>query len=132
MSWQNESWEEEPSLELTFDDGESLLATPKNTTMYTFLGKTSVGGMDFENSNVNHVFVGVEDEEEGGVVGGIYVFEAFSTGYKDLTDFIIRHDFPMLLNLRDVPVCDLNAYLKEVDRVAQDFATDIPDFVPEN
>lgn len=38
--------------------------THENTTLYTFLGRTAIGDMPFENASANHVFVHLNQGEE--------------------------------------------------------------------
>lgn len=110
-------------LRLNLGDGREFEMRPDNATLYTFLGKTALGGMEFNNESVNHVFL-VTGEEENETVTGTYIF-ATAEVYADLAGFMVENDYPMVLNRRDVPECDMNAYYRMIDQHVA--AEDIPD-----
>lgn len=121
----NMSAEKDPSLPLNLGNGRTLEMTPNNSTMYTFLGKTAVrcGNDEFEidNSTVNHIFVATEENR------GLYFFAHQGEPFNEMSRFMIENSYPMILNSRSVPTCDLQVWLQEVDKEAADFASKIPD-----
>lgn len=123
--------ERDPSLTLNMGDGRKLEATPENTTLYTFLGRTAIGDVLFENSSVNHIYLGTGlDEEER--PKGIYFFEKFSSVHEDIAKFAIEHSFPAILNQRTVPACDMEAYYLHVQQQEAHFAAQLNGVMPED
>lgn len=113
-------------LSLSFGNGSSYELTPENTTLYTFLGKTALETVEIENSVVNHVFVQTSPDEE--TASGMYFFKEFDQDrYDTITRHMVEHSWPMLLNLRVVPECDLRVWKAKSDAEVNEFATKIPD-----
>jgi hypothetical protein len=123
--------EQDPSLTLNMGDGKKLELTPDNTTIYTFLGRTALGDMQFENESANHAFVQTGRNEKD-VPQGMYFFEQFHPVYKDIAAFAMEHCFPQLLNVRRVPECDLKAYHGEIDRQEARFHAQLEGALPED
>jgi hypothetical protein len=115
------SAEQEPSLPLNFSNGEKIDLTYRNTYLYTFLGKTAIGDIAFENSNANHVFIETGKDENNNP-SGVYLFEKFHRVYGQIAEFVVENSLPQILNRRDVPACDLNQYTRASDIEAQKFA----------
>jgi len=113
-------------LRLSIGDEIELDVTPENTTLYTFLGKTMIGDMEFNNSSANHIFIAM-DEDEKGRTRGMYLFEAFHPVYKTVADFAIKHSLPGVVNSREVGQSDLQAYMLQVDKTISEFSIQIPD-----
>lgn len=115
-------------LMLNFGDGREFEMRPDNATLYTFLGETALkGGIKFNNESANHVFLqtGEQDDE---TMTGTYVFST-AESYAPLANFMVEHDYPMVLNRREVPACDMEAYLRMVDQTASN--AEIPDEIPD-
>ena len=121
------------NLTLTFGDGNEFECTPDNTTLFTFLGKTALGGISIDSGRFNHVFfqTGEEDEE---TMTGTYMFrtdrneETFDTVVSHIAEF----DYPMVLNRREVPECDIRAYNNMIKNRAKAELEDLDDFFPES
>ena len=116
-------------LHLRFGEAE-FEAKPENTTLFTFLGKTALRGLEMDNSRFNHIFfqTGTEDET---TISGSYMFrtEENSETFDTIMNFVAGHDYPMVLNRRSVPECDVEAYFRMLDQRAA--AEEIPDTLPE-
>lgn len=123
------SAEKNPNLTLNLQDGRKLEITPDNSMLYTFLGRTVVGDLSIDNSSINHIWVktGVNDQ---GQPLGMYFFEEFSPVYEEVSEHMHLHDYPMSLNQRQVPECDIRAWLGRIDIESERFATQIPDSMP--
>lgn len=112
--------------------GNEFEARPDNTTLFTFLGRSAIRGVEMDHHRLNHVFFQTGEEDEG-TLSGSYVFrtdkneETFDT----IVGHIVEHDYPMMLNRRDVPECDVNAYFNMLDLKATEEAGDLGDFLPE-
>lgn len=103
--------EDEPKLELSVR-GEQFFATRQNTTLFTFYGEIAM---------FNHVFLELQDAEDENQMMGAYVF-CDHAAYQELGNFIVEHNFPMVLNRNDLPECDEQAWRN---------AHPIEDFVPD-
>lgn len=117
--------EDEPSLPLKWGD-RRLEMTPRNSILYTFMGRTAVTSANetFEANNevFNHVWI-VTGENRG-----MYFWaEHDPEEYAQMAHFMVEHSFPMLLNNREVPACDVQAWLDEVDKEVETFVLAIPD-----
>lgn len=121
--------EQDPVLRLSMDNGTKHELTPSNAVLYTFLGKTTIGDIEIDNTLLNHAFYRTSQNEQGQAVG-MYFFR-HHPAYKDIAAHMSENRFPMVLNQREVPACDLNAYFTEVDRMTELFAGSIPDSPPE-
>lgn len=128
--------EQEPPMRITYGEDQELIASPENTVVYTFLGKTALGAMEINNPDVNHVYLKTGEDTED-TTKGMYIFEKFHPDlYAMISDYAIRNAFPQLLNMRHVPECDLRAWMNyrsasdeaEVDK----FVSELPDFLPED
>lgn len=117
--------ENDPSLRLSMDGGMSLELTPDNTTLYTFLGHTVIGDLTVDNATINHVFHRTGQNEQGQAIG-MYFFRTHPA-YRDIAEHLTEYRYPMVLNQRQVPLCDFKAHCEEVDRQAAIFAGEIPD-----
>lgn len=108
--------EDEPVMNLHLPNGE-FTATPKNTSLFTFMGNLA---------SRSHVFLMTSEDEK--VMTGSYIF-ADSPVFDQMFDFMTTQGYPLHLNLREVPQCDEDAYQRYVDqRVASE---EIPDYLPE-
>jgi hypothetical protein len=97
----------EKILELTIE-GREVLAHRFNTRLFTFLGEQAVDGVIEDISAYNHAFVTMEETEEREEYG-YYIFSS-SDAYAQIRDFITEEKFPQLLNIEEVPQCDINAF----------------------
>ena len=80
-------------------NGEKFKPTPENTTLYTFAGQAMF----------NHVFLQLN--KEGEEASGAYVF-APSEAFNALARLVIEKDYPMVLNMLEVPECDEDAFIR--------------------
>lgn len=124
------SSEQEPTLNLNMGEERHEL-TGLNTTLYTFMGRTAIGDLVFDNSSVNHVFVQL-GENERHQPRGMYFFERFHPVYQDIAKFAIEHSFPIVGNQRRVPECDLKAYMSHVDAEQEKFHATLEGVFPED
>lgn len=122
--------EQEPYFNLDMGNGEKVRCDAENTTLYTFIGKTAIGDIIFDNSALNHVYVELEETDEDNNLLGMYFFERFHNLYQQMAEFIGQNEFPMVLNSREVLECDLRAYMRQVDIEVQKFSSKIPDSLP--
>lgn len=123
--------EQDPSIRLNMPDGKSMEANYRNTTLFTFLGKTAIGDLVFDNESANHVFIQTGRNEKDQPTG-MYFFEKFHPVYADIAKFAIEHSFPANLNHRIVPACDLRAYMGEVERAEAQFHAQLEGVMPED
>lgn len=107
--------EDLPTITLHMETGE-FVASPINTTLFTFLGRLAI---------YNHIFVQTGDEDDR-VMVGTYVFSTHSV-YQDIVNFMVEEDFPMMLNRLEVPDCDVNAYNRMIEQHMGDVGDTIPD-----
>lgn len=122
--------DQEPTLRLNLGEDREFEMRPTNATLFTFLGKTAMHGIMFDNSNVDHVFLQTGNEDER-TMTGTYLFKT-SGSYEAIAAFMIENQYPLILNRRDVPGCDMNAYLRMVDQHAASEAEELDDFFPED
>lgn len=122
--------EDSPYLNLNLGDGRKIKLTRDVGAVYTFAGQTAIGDMMFDNGNADHIFIQTGQEEE--TPCGLYVFRAFNPQYLPMLNFMADNMFPMMLNLRTVPLCDMEAYMREVDRTTATFTAGVPDFLPDD
>jgi hypothetical protein len=117
------------NLELRLGD-EDFEATPFNTTLFTFLGRAALNGIEIDLSRFNHVFLqrGEVDEQ---TMSGSYIFrtERNSEVFDAIVSHIVEHNYPMILNRRDVPDCDVDAYNRTLDQIAA--SEEVGDFIPD-
>jgi hypothetical protein len=112
--------------------GKDFEATPYNATFFTFLGKTVLeSGDTIENSSRNHVFLetGEPRMNETGqeVQTGTYIFTPHTV--QALGSIMLNNGFPAILNKREIPRCDEDAYQQYIAQ--QVSADEIPDNFPE-
>lgn len=122
--------DQNPSLNIVLGDGQRVPMNRDTATLYTFAGQTVIDDLVLDNANLDHIFVRLDPEVE--VATGIYIFKAFQKQFGSLAAFMATHRFPMVLHAREIPACDLTAYMREVDRTTTSFASDIPDSLPED
>lgn len=122
--------EDDPFVNINMGDGTRHRLDRASATLYTFAGHTVLGEALFDNTNLNHIFLQTSDEMETTSLG-LYIFRAFRPQYEQLAYYMREHEFPMVLNLRKVPECDLRAYFNQAEETADRFATEIPDFPDE-
>ena len=123
--------EKDPSLTLNMSDGRKMELTHRNTTLYTFLGRTAIGDVAFENSSVNHVFIrtGLNEQQQP---QGMYFFEKFHPVYRDIAKFVLDKNLPSILNMHTVPECDMKAYMVEIDKEEAKFHAKLEGVLPED
>lgn len=86
-----------PALELTMN-GEKIIATPENTTLFAFIGELAV---------YDHVFIAYTEEESS--MTGAYLFKNQEV-WHDLVDFMVTNEYPQHVCLREVAQCDVDAF----------------------
>lgn len=123
--------EQDPALTLNMGDGSKMELNHRNTTLYTFLGRTAIRDIVFENSSANHVFVrtGVNEQEQP---RGMYFFEKFHPVYKDIAKFVLEKELPSIQNMHTVPECDMKAYMGQVDKEEAKFHATLAGVLPED
>lgn len=93
--------EDDPRVRLNFADGSEFWATRENATLFTFIG---LGRAAF-----NHIFLERQSADEEGKVTGSYIFST-NNAFKDLSEYMIKNNYPMHLNQTEVPACDVDAW----------------------
>lgn len=104
-------------------NGEPILLTRHNTTLYTFFGRVILEEMEMDAANFNHVFVQLGEPNEEGAIPGGFIFQN-NPGYRKVSSFILKHNFPANLNSMLIPQSDIDAWNR------QSFG-DLPDSLPE-
>lgn len=122
--------EQEPTLNLNMGE-ERFELTRRNTTLYTFLGRTAIGDVAFDNASANHIFFYMGQNEQDQPTG-MYFFERFHPIYQDIAEFAIEHSFPIVGNQLRVPECDLKAYMSHVDAEQERFHSALEGVMPED
>jgi len=118
--------EKDPSFKIKLPSGRKLDFRPENSALYTFLGETVIGYLTIDNTSVNHAWITLKQRE--GRAKGMYFFEEFDQDfYKKISDHMLEHKYPMFVNQRVVPECDLAVWLSRVDEEAEKFGSEIPD-----
>lgn len=110
---------ENDELRIELVDGGEIIARRDNTRLYTFIGNAATR---------NHVFIatGVSEENENLAIG-TYIF-GHNEAYAPVVEWIIEHEFPMLLNESEVQDCDEDAFQKSLDTLDGAFDDfEIPD-----
>lgn len=113
--------EKDPTLNLNLGNGKKMELNHSNTKLYTFLGRTAINDVEFENSSVNHVFVETE-KGDGNIIKGMWFFEKFHPVYRNIAEFAIEHSWPQYLNQREIAVGDLTMYQQFAEKEADVFA----------
>lgn len=110
--------------------GSEFESTPYNTTLFTFLGRAAINGVEFDLSRANHVFFETGDTENN-VIAGTYLFRTEDTAqtYDTIVQYMADNDYPMVINRRELPECDYNAYNRMLDQFAATEKSE--DFIPE-
>jgi hypothetical protein len=113
--------------------GKDFEATPYNSTFFTFLGKTVLRtGEVIENSSRNHVFLETSqshiNDEGKEVQNGTYIFTPHIV--QALGSMMLNNGFPAILNKREIPQCDEDAYQQYISQ--QISSDEIPDSFPED
>jgi hypothetical protein len=118
------------SLHLDFN-GQAFEATPDNTTLFTFMGRAAIRDeIEIDLSTFNHVFFQTGDEDDTTMTGSYMFRTAKNEGTFDvILSHIASEDFPMVLNRRSVPDCDVKAYYNMIDNVAT--SEQVGDFIPD-
>lgn len=105
--------ENEPGIIVNFGERE-FEATPENTTLFRFVGKLAL---------YNHIFMLTVPEENIGA----YLFNQHPV-YKEFEDYMVKNQYPIHDNLREVAECDLDAF----ENMLRENAADIGDYPPED
>lgn len=108
--------DELPVMKLTIGENREFDATPLNTTLFTYLGRLAC---------YDHVFIQTGDEDPRTMIG-TYVFNTHPV-FPDMTEFMVEHNFPMILNRIEVPDCDVEAWQRMVAQHADDLDQGIPE-----
>lgn len=99
------------------DAHEPFLLTRYNGHLYTFFGNLATR---------NHVFLQTGETVDN-VTPGVCIF-SFANIYSTLASFMLRHDYPMVLNALEVPPGDEATFKKALDQMEGSFDSDfIPD-----
>jgi hypothetical protein len=119
------------TLHLNLGGGE-FEATPDNTTLFTFMGRTAIHGIEVDNQQYNHLFFHTGEEDDN-VLIGTYMFRSDlnSETWDIIAQHMLANDYPLVLNRREVPVCDIEAYGRFLDQKAHQESESLGDFIPE-
>lgn len=117
--------ERDPGLKITIGN-EEFEATPYNTTLFTFLGRIAIKDMEYDSSRFDHIFLQRGDVDSE-TISGAYIFKTSETleTFDAIKAHLESHSFPMMLNRRGVPECDVTAYFNMLDRYVA--SQEIPD-----
>ena len=102
--------------------GEEWECNRDNTSLFTFMGKVTLRGMELDAENFNHVFHVYGEDDEGNSLG-LYIFQ-HNPGFLALYNFLLRNSYPAHLNLREVAQCDQDAWENSTFK-------DLADYPPE-
>lgn len=107
-----------PTMRLTIRDRE-YEATPENTSLFRFMGKLAM---------FDHIFLATDEHPDGEdtPIGGLYIFRDIDL-FDDIEDFMLEHDYPMHLNLREVAQCDYDAHQKYITQCVEEESVELPD-----
>ena len=107
-----------PTMRLHMKDSDEVFeATPENTSLFQFAGLAA---------SRSHVFLQTGESEADSSVTGAYIF-SFNPSYKQMVQFMVAHEFPMHLNLRQVADCDEDAYQDAIAKASEGSADNIDD-----
>lgn len=115
MSERLEHEEDLPVIRLRTDSG-ALELTPENSSLFLFLGRLAC---------YSHVFVETGETDDGKMIGS-YLFASHDV-FKDVSAFMTSRGYPMHVNLREVPDCDINAFNSMVAQQTEEIGDTIPD-----
>lgn len=96
--------------------GEEFEATPDNAHLYKFLGELAC---------YSHVFLVTGYDDDADSYKGSYIFQN-SAVFGQLALIMMNNGFPLHLNLREVPDCDVSAFNRMIDQQVADI-DDFPD-----
>lgn len=122
--------ENEPKVRLNIGGVEHEL-TPDNASLFMFIGKTVINGVEHDNTEFNHVFyqTGAEDDNR---MKGIYLFKGILPEiFNELAEYMGQTGYPAHINLRTVAECDRNAYMFQLAQYTERDLAEIPDFLPD-
>lgn len=119
-----------PSIRLDMN-GNSFEATPLNSCLYTFCGRSALPtGEVIENASRNHVFLRTGEtyvnEEGNDVITGSYIF---GEAVPRIGAVMLQNQFPAELHKRGIHAADEAAYQNYIGQ--QETADDIEDYIPE-
>lgn len=121
--------EEIPYIQLDLA-GEEFRATPLNSQLFTFAGRTVLeNGMTVENSTFNHVFLNTHESDDPEVMRGTYIFQPEVV--KKMGEAMVQWGFPARLNQREVQPCDISAYQTYIEQNAAYEAEHMEDEIPD-
>jgi hypothetical protein len=127
--------ENEP-IYLQLENGE-VEATPDNTSIFTFIGKTA---LQEDLSKYDHVFFAEEDEtDQDGPSAGederrvrvAYIFRGHPV-FEELMGLLLERNYPAHLNMREVSSYDRKAFKQHIKYRAKAEAEDLPDYLPDD
>lgn len=107
---------EEAKMTLQLNGREDFEATPENTSLFQFAGQLAC---------YNHVFIQTGEETDE-VSMGAYVFNTHPV-YHEMVAFMVRHEYPMHLYLREVAECDINAFNNMIAQHASELDNGVPE-----
>lgn len=119
----------EPTARINIEStGECVEVTRYNGTLFTFVGRSALHDIEVDSEMFNHVYV-TFDSEQTGDRHALYFFEQSiqNNAYNQLAEFMIEHDFPMMLNFLEVPDGDIDAWEKANGATVDTIADTIPD-----
>lgn len=137
MSEHLHNGEELPAVRLNMADGSQFESTPLNTFMFNFIGKAALRGVMVEADKFDHIFIQTGEETETAIIGSYLFREDPVTGelnevYGKLGEYMVENNYTLHLNLRHVPDCDKDAYLRAEEQAIARALTDldeIPDWM---
>jgi hypothetical protein len=102
----------EPSFVLEYGNGQKIIGTRANASIFRFFGSLSM---------YDHIFIVIHADEKKGV----YLFR-HQPGYDKIADYMMDHDYPAFVNMRKVAECDIKAFDEVVSSDADDTESGVP------
>ena len=107
--------EELPSLRIQLGEHGEFDATPENSSIFTFLGKTAINGVEWDNSRFNHIFLQINELDEERL-SGAYIFSD-TPAYETLANYLLQNGYPLHCNIRNVAECDIEAFFARQEAI---------------
>lgn len=108
--------EQEPEITIRYNDQE-YVANPRNTKLFTFAGELA-----------SRDVVSLDLEGQSDDIPGLFIFNDLEV-YEEIIGHMVRNDYPLLLNLREVPPAIETAFQTHLDQTVDE--NPIDDFIPD-
>ena len=119
--------ENNPNLKLIVE-GKEFSVRPENTTLYTYLGKTAIDGVEVDNSHYNHIRIEQDKDDED---KSKFIIFPGNELYETILNHVVENDYPMYINRREVHEEVLKGRKSAIDNMVDREISDV-DTVPED